>query len=610
MKKLTPEIENILKASGPAAILDIELVVKKCNPQFVALLGLPNTAILNNPLSGIISVDFDENLLKTRPFPLNFISTIKILSSNNKIIQKSVLIFKKLSEAEEIILMEIIPLQEPPSQESGFVKNLELSVLENIPSMYFWETVNIGQDTQLKITESVKKITGYSAKEIISMRGKILNIVHEEDAADVIRELNSLNLSARQLSSQMRYRITRKDGEVRWLHESISVVPLPDKSGNKMTGAVTDITELKKFENEFLDERSKLIEASNSKDRFINILSHDLRAPFTSILGFSEILLNETQLNEKEKIEYLTYIYDASQNQLQFINYLLDWSRLRTGSLKLEPQRLKVLMIMYNCISALTGNAIRKNIDIQMDISENLYIQADERLISQVIMNLLNNSIKFSQENSTIEISAAPFNSTQMEITIKDHGIGISMEDQQKIFSVEKTYSREGTKGEKGSGFGLALVKEIVEKHNGEIWFYSEEGKGTEFHFTVPLPCNNILLVHDDIDELNQLQDIISGAFPEFMIFTAENGFEAIGINIDKSPNLIIAKNDLPLMNGLQLIESMKKSDNELKTPFIIIMDEDDTEESKKYITAGVMNVLKGLNDRAAIISAISSALS
>ncbi len=610
MKKLTPEIENILKASGPAAILDIELVVKKCNPQFVALLGLPNTAILNNPLSGIISVDFDENLLKTRPFPLNFISTIKILSSNNKIIQKSVLIFKKLSEAEEIILMEIIPLQEPPSQEPGVVKNLELSVLENIPSMYFWETVNIGQDTQLKITESVKKITGYSAKEIISMRGKILNIVHEEDAADVIRELNSLNLSARQLSSQMRYRITRKDGEVRWLHESISVVPLPDKSGNKMTGAVTDITELKKFENEFLDERSKLIEASNSKDRFINILSHDLRAPFTSILGFSEILLNETQLNEKEKIEYLTYIYDASQNQLQFINYLLDWSRLRTGSLKLEPQRLKVLMIMYNCISALTGNAIRKNIDIQMDISENLYIQADERLISQVIMNLLNNSIKFSQENSTIEISAAPFNSTQMEITIKDHGIGISMEDQQKIFSVEKTYSREGTKGEKGSGFGLALVKEIVEKHNGEIWFYSEEGKGTEFHFTVPLPCNNILLVHDDIDELNQLQDIISGAFPEFMIFTAENGFEAIGINIDKSPNLIIAKNDLPLMNGLQLIESMKKSDNELKTPFIIIMDEDDTEESKKYISAGVMNVLKGLNDRAAIISAISSALS
>lgn len=224
-------------------------------------------------------------------------------------------------------------------------------------------------------------------------------------------------------------------------------------------------------------------------------------------------------------------------------------------------------------------------------------------------MNLLNNAIKFSNENSVIEITASLFNPTQMEFTIKDQGVGISPEDQQKIFSIEKTYSREGTKGEKGSGFGLALVKEIIEKHGGEIWFYSEEGKGTEFHFTVPLPANSILVVHDEPGALDSINDLLRTSFPEFSIVTAENGFEAMGINIEENPNLIITKHDLPLMNGLQLIESLKKSDYELRTPVIILLDENDPAEIRKYQSAGVKSILIGEVKRDQLISAVSAEL-
>jgi K+-sensing histidine kinase KdpD len=104
----------------------------------------------------------------------------------------------------------------------------------------------------------------------------------------------------------------------------------------------------------------------SARDNFLSILSHDLRAPFSSILGFTEILLSEAQLSEAERIEYLNYINDSSSNQLQLVNYLLDWSNLQTGRMNLVPQRVQAQGLVFNCISALTGIAMRKNIDIRL----------------------------------------------------------------------------------------------------------------------------------------------------------------------------------------------------------------------------------------------------
>ncbi|NUN10549.1 MAG: PAS domain-containing protein [Ignavibacteriaceae bacterium] len=609
MKSSSPETDVLLKISGPSAILSDDFVIKKINPAFASLLGLSNTSILHKSLFELSPFELEEKTFRKVTFPHQVTCSIKPHTKTGSSGASVILLIKLIQGDPNTLFLELVPLEIKPQSPPEPGKGFDLSFMENFNDLFFYETRFQNKSESYRVTDSVKKITGYSSKELGGFRGKLLQLIHEEDAAKTIKELNSLKVSGKQRFDTLNFRIRRKDGDIRWLREYILFLPDEDKTGYQTFSIVIDLTDLKKHEHEFIEERNQLIEKSEAKDRFINILSHDLRAPFTSILGFAEILLNESELGQNEKTEYLNYIYDASQNQLQFINYLLDWSRLRTGSLKIEPQRLKVLMIVYNCISALTGNAIRKNIDIQTDISENLYIQADERLISQVIMNLLNNAIKFSNENSVIEITASLFNPTQMEFTIKDQGVGISPEDQQKIFSIEKTYSREGTKGEKGSGFGLALVKEIIEKHGGEIWFYSEEGKGTEFHFTVPLPANSILVVHDEPGALDSINDLLRTSFPEFSIVTAENGFEAMGINIEENPNLIITKHDLPLMNGLQLIESLKKSDYELRTPVIILLDENDPAEIRKYQSAGVKSILIGEVKRDQLISAVSAEL-
>jgi len=474
---------------------------------------------------------------------------------------------------------------------------------------FFWESISPIKEADVTYSPGIAAITGYYAAEIDKLSGKYLSIIFYEDSGYVLRQTSEFLQDDSVRSFELVYRIIRKDGSIRWVKENIRAADNTTGGKQLFIGIVADITKIKDREIKALESEAKLVEVNQAKDRFINILSHDLRAPFTSILGFAEILLNEANLPAKEKTEYLNYIYEASQNQLQFISYLLDWSRLRTGTLKIVTHRIQAQALIYNCVSILTGNAIRKNIQLNIDASDSLYMQADERLITQVILNLLSNALKFSFENSTIDISAAAFNETHLEIIVKDCGGGIAPEDQPKIFSIEKNYSKDGTKGEKGSGFGLALVKEIINKHGGEVWFYSEVDKGSEFHFTVPLPSNTILLIEHNLDSANYHAAIIKDAFPEFTVVVAENGYEALSMISSQVPNLIITNHQMPLMTGVQFIDSLTKNESELKIPLIIFAEDISADIESQYYKLGAASVINSSAEKSEFVSSLKKIL-
>lgn len=457
---------------------------------------------------------------------------------------------------------------------------------------FLWSLTFEGNRDDVFFTESVQKITGYTAREIINLPGRILSLVHPEDALNIRKQLSDFESDGGQNHISLIYRIINKSGVTVWVREGINVERDGRSKIIRYDGVVSDITELKESEFALRKSFDTLKSLNDSKDRFISIISHDLRAPFTSILGFAEILLNEPGLSDHEKNEYLTYIYESSQSQLQLVNYLLDWSRLQTGRIKFEPQRIKASTLVYSCVSALTGNAVRKNIEIKVAVPEEIYIHADEKLITQAVNNLLSNAIKFTDENKTVSVIVNHFKKGIIEFIIKDEGTGISEANKPKIFKFDQKFSLEGTKGEKGSGLGLALVKEIIEKHGGDVWFYSEYQKGSEFHFTVPEAPNLVLLVEDDKGARMLWQKIIQNNFPDFEIISTTNGYEAMSFLSGRTPSLVITDHDMPLMNGIQLIESMRKRDETNKIPVMVVATIITDDLRKKYIRLGVETFL------------------
>ncbi|MCJ7553055.1 MAG: ATP-binding protein [Ignavibacteriaceae bacterium] len=473
---------------------------------------------------------------------------------------------------------------------------------------FYWLARKHSDDhEEIFYSQKIKNITGYTPDEIILMNGRGLELVADED-------LNYVKLMYSELEKcdknkiDIVYRITAKDGKVKYINEKVVYEKKSDNL-NVYKGIVTDISSGKNREEYLLKHLEELTQMNHAKDNFISILSHDLRAPFTSILGFTEILLNETYLTEAEKVEYLNYIHNSSANQLQLVNYLLDWSRLQTGRLQIEPVRLLAQGVVFNCVSSLTGNAIRKNIDIKVNINDNIYILADERLLTQAFTNLISNSIKFSQDGKVIEISAERFNEDMIEFVIKDEGVGISPEYQARLFRFEKMFSTSGTKGERGTGLGLPLVKEIIEKHKGQIWFYSEQNEGSEFHFTIPSASNTILLIENITDDYKLFESIIKERFPEFKIVGANNGYEAINYIVKERPTLIVSSHEIPLMNGVQLLKSIHKTDQNFRIPIIIILNRHDESIKKAYDEFGVSAVLSKPVDLDQLIEKIVMAL-
>jgi PAS domain S-box-containing protein len=463
------------------------------------------------------------------------------------------------------------------------IQNITNKFVNLFEDEYFWYENRNDEKQRLIYTDNVVNVTGYTSDELIGMPGKGKDIIYGDDLQKLKQKVNEFKNDNKSNIINLEFRIVHKNESIVWVNEKIIVKRNVNGEVTESFGKVMNISSYKTKELYLKKELEEMRKINASKDNFIAMLSHDLRAPFTSILGFSEILLNEANLPDKEKTEYLSYINDSSQNQLQLINDLLDWSRLQTDKLKIEHNRVHAQSMVFNCVSSLTGNAVRKNIDIKVDVPDNLYINADEKFLTQVITNLLSNAIKFSPEGTTVEISANIYNEKLSEFIIKDEGIGITEESKEKLFKIGRMFSTEGTKGEKGTGLGLALAKQIIEKHNGEIWFYSTPAEGSEFHFTVPSSANTILIVKNNKELRESYIDFLKERFPLYQVIGAGNGYEALGIILRHMPSLIISDHEMPLMNGLQLIKTIRGEDKPLNIPIIAVLNTDSEEIKKAY---------------------------
>lgn len=257
----------------------------------------------------------------------------------------------------------------------------------------------------------------------------------------------------------------------------------------ELFGKMIDLKKAKKtisLQNEELElQRKKLHELNASKDKFFSIIAHDLRNPIAGFLNLTEILSeNFSTFSEKESQEFIDVMNQASKQLYNLLENLLQWSRSQTGSVPFEPKYIALKKIIENTIDLLMMNIENKKLKIYIKINDQCTVFADENMITTVLRNLISNAIKFSNPEGTITIRTEP-KEKEIEVSVIDNGTGMKQEDKEKLFRIDVHHTTPGTSDEKGTGLGLILCKEFVERNGGKIWVESDLNKGAAFKFTL-----------------------------------------------------------------------------------------------------------------------------
>lgn len=242
---------------------------------------------------------------------------------------------------------------------------------------------------------------------------------------------------------------------------------------------------------EKVSQRTKeLWHANASKDKFFSIIAHDLRSPFNALLGLSEIMIeNWGDMSDDDKIEFIKDINSSSKNTFNLLQNLLEWSMSQTNRVQVEASKFSPHNVIHENIKILYQNSNNKNITIKNTVPENDYCFADKNMISTVFRNLISNSIKFTNKGGIIEISASRKDNSY-QYCISDNGIGMPHETVLNLFSITHKNQRSGTANETGTGLGLILCKEFIEKNKGNIFVESQPLIGSKFFFTIPMAEN------------------------------------------------------------------------------------------------------------------------
>ncbi len=247
---------------------------------------------------------------------------------------------------------------------------------------------------------------------------------------------------------------------------------------------------LEKNYTELKENEKRLAELNATKDKFFSIIAHDLKNPFNTLIGISQLMIRNPEIKETEDFEELVHgMFQTAQSGHNLLENLLEWSRSQIGNLKIEPKQISLNEIFSSTASFFQETARAKDISIVLDKLNGEEVYADYNMVNFISRNLVNNAIKFSHKGSKIHIKAES-KGRHTVVHIKDQGIGMNEEIIGRLFKVEHSIQKSGTADEKGSGLGLILCKEFIEKNGGEIWVNSEEGKGSTFSFSLPHSAN------------------------------------------------------------------------------------------------------------------------
>ena len=304
-----------------------------------------------------------------------------------------------------------------------------------------------------------------------------------------IREIKKQRESLSKKVAERTYEITVKnkllEEQAKSLNESNSILE------EKQEEVKMQAEELKAQKDSLEETNKKLHELNLTKDKFFSIIAHDLKSPFSNLIGFLSLLNSRVDSYERDKIKkFVKLSYQSSTKIYNLLDDLLKWSRSQLNVIEIKKQKVDIRKIINANTKFIENAAENKNVEIRINLQEEISISTDENMVNTIIRNLLSNAVKFSHSNGVVTISGQKAG-REIIISIKDSGVGLSNDDIGKLFRVDVPTQQIGESKEKGTGLGLIICKDFVEQLGGKIWVESELGNGSTFKFSLPLNHNN-----------------------------------------------------------------------------------------------------------------------
>lgn len=335
-----------------------------------------------------------------------------------------------------------------------------------------------------KINNSFCEMMGYQENDVIGMNFR--NITHPGDLDKSLEVVKELMNDSKIENKSVEKRYLHKKGEVIWALTTISLIRDADDKPIFFIAQVQDITKRKKFEEQLIKSTEELKLLNAAKDKFFSIISHDLRSPFNSLLGLTEYIAHSyDEMTPLEIKSSISNVYNSSKQVYNLILNLLEWSLIQSGRLTVNKSVINLAELGNEIMNLYAESASHKQLTLINNMDNEIHVYADKYMIDTIVRNFVSNSIKFTRPGGQIIIKGI-INGDNAEVSVTDSGIGISTEDQKNLFRIDEQTRRDGTANEKGTGLGLILCKEFIEKNSGVLWVESEENKGSRFSFTVP----------------------------------------------------------------------------------------------------------------------------
>jgi PAS domain S-box-containing protein len=380
-----------------------------------------------------------------------------------------------------------------------------LSDFAEISTDWFWET-----DADLRYTfvsDTYEQFTGVKVENIL---GRTRREMYKSDIPEDVQKWKQFlgTLDRHENVPEFIYRYIRQDGQIRVMRSRARVFFDDDGVFRGYRGTGSDITELsearevlnktmndltsevfrrKQAEQEVRMQRDQLASLNEQKDKFFAIIAHDLKSPYTALLGYTHVLAECAEDMESDQVaEYASIVHRTAEGAFKLLEDLLDWSRLHLGRVEYEPIAFGIGELIDTNLSRFQIVAATKGIDLKSRETPELQVYGDVSMVDTILRNLLSNAIKFTPEGGHIVIEVQSLDG-KAHISVADDGVGMSEKRLENLFSLSNTRSTSGTAGEKGTGLGLHLVKELVEKMGGRINAESEVDQGTKFSVYLPL---------------------------------------------------------------------------------------------------------------------------